>query len=290
MGAASSDWAGDGYGGISGVEPIGESGVEARLAGTSTGVVAGLVVVVWLETGTTGGDATGDCRGSAGTTGAEGPALSAVAAVVWIGMEGDAGIATLRGVASTTSIFRICSSAKGRDEAGKGQDAFVVCAGCCQLFGQNLSNVDAIACHYSVNEEQPRPVHGSAFFTEEVLDLFKVFFFQCSEHCIETWVIIWQAQDRVDGGCVGCNSPATISCVIFTSRVAGVELDYLVEIGSGWLSCKTELAEIVQPVIYELFKAVVDLTVIKEEYLLLPAVLGSNHSISSRESYVGHFC
>ncbi|KAK9030263.1 hypothetical protein V6N11_031691 [Hibiscus sabdariffa] len=97
MGAASSDWTGGGGDcDVAGVEPNGESGVLARLAGTLVGVVAGLVVVVWLKTGTTGGDATGECRGSARAVGAEGPASSAMAAVVWIGLADGVGIATFR--------------------------------------------------------------------------------------------------------------------------------------------------------------------------------------------------
>ncbi|KAK8663904.1 hypothetical protein V6N13_083709 [Hibiscus sabdariffa] len=263
MGATSSDWVGGGGDcGVSGVEPNGESGVLSLLTGTSAGVVAGLVVV-WLETGTTGGDAAGDCRGSTGVTGAKGPASSVVAAVVWIGLDGGVGIATLRGVASATSIFCICSSAKGRDKAGKVQDAFVICAGCCQLFGQNFSNIDAIACHYGVNEEQPHSIYslvvggghdvpfhkripqlcfglkaeaadrmgvsarcvpGGAFFTKKVLDLLKIFFFEATEQSVEARVIVWQAQNGVDGGCVGWHSPATNRCIIFASRVAGVEL------------------------------------------------------------------
>ncbi|KAK9010441.1 hypothetical protein V6N11_036950 [Hibiscus sabdariffa] len=130
----------------------------------------------------------------------------------------------------------------------------------------------------------------STLFAEVILYLLKVFFFKSPEHGVEAWVVIWQAQDSVDGGCVGWNSPASNSCVIFTSRVTGVELDYPVVIGSGWLSCKAEPTKIVQPVVYELFKAVIDLAIIKEESLLLPTVLGSDHSISGRKSCVGHFC
>ncbi|KAK8562094.1 hypothetical protein V6N12_049145 [Hibiscus sabdariffa] len=52
-----------------------------------------------------------------------------------------------------------CSSAESRDEAGKGQNAFVVCAGSCQLFSQNFPHIDAITSHDCVDEQQPRPVH-----------------------------------------------------------------------------------------------------------------------------------
>ncbi|KAK9044772.1 hypothetical protein V6N11_058664 [Hibiscus sabdariffa] len=64
-GAASSDWAGGGGWGASGVEPKGEIGVLSLLAGILAGVAAGLVVVL-LTTGSTGGESAGGCLGSAG--------------------------------------------------------------------------------------------------------------------------------------------------------------------------------------------------------------------------------
>ncbi|KAK9033366.1 hypothetical protein V6N11_018399 [Hibiscus sabdariffa] len=90
-----------------GVVPNGVSGVLSLLRGLTAGVVARLVEVVWLETGTTGGEAAGVCCGSAWVAGAEGPASSVGAAAVWIGLAGGVGIAMLSGVASATSIFRM---------------------------------------------------------------------------------------------------------------------------------------------------------------------------------------
>ncbi|KAK9045841.1 hypothetical protein V6N11_051746 [Hibiscus sabdariffa] len=67
----------------------------------AAGVVVGLVVVVWLQTGTTGGEAAADYLASAGADGGalagiEGPASLASAAGMWIGLVGVVGIATLR--------------------------------------------------------------------------------------------------------------------------------------------------------------------------------------------------
>ncbi|KAK8694720.1 hypothetical protein V6N13_072266 [Hibiscus sabdariffa] len=308
MGAASSDWVGGGVDyGASGVEPKGESGVLSLLVGIAAGVVAGLVVVVWLETGTTGGDAAGDCLASAGADGAsagtEGPASLPAAVGMWIGLVGDVGIATLRGVASATSIFRI-SSAKGKYQAGKGQDAFVIGVGCCQLLCENFSQIYAIAHHDGVDEEQPRPIHGLVMGSGHGVSLYKripqLRFWPKARAAGRMWIsarcvpgsalFTKEAQNEVDGSCVGCNSSSSNGCIIFSSRVAGVELYDPVEIGSGWLPCQAKLAEVIQPVVYDLFKAVVDLAVIKEESLLFPSILGSNHSLSGRERSVGHVC
>ncbi|KAK8548774.1 hypothetical protein V6N12_061680 [Hibiscus sabdariffa] len=62
-GAVSSDWA-----------RAGASGVLSLLRSRAAGVVAGLVVVVWLETGATGGEGGGVLYGSAGADGVEGSA------------------------------------------------------------------------------------------------------------------------------------------------------------------------------------------------------------------------
>ncbi|KAK8609008.1 hypothetical protein V6N13_025315 [Hibiscus sabdariffa] len=82
-GTASSDWAGGGEWGASGIEPMGEFGVLSLLAGRSAGVAAGLVVV-WLATGTTRGESADGCLGSAwaddAVSGFEGPASSVGAA------------------------------------------------------------------------------------------------------------------------------------------------------------------------------------------------------------------
>ncbi|KAK9042697.1 hypothetical protein V6N11_017762 [Hibiscus sabdariffa] len=101
-----------------------------------------------------------------------------------------------------------------------------------------------------------------------------------TEHRVEAWVIIWQAQNGVDGSCVGCNSPATDGCIIFSSRVAGVELDHPAEISTGWLPRQAKPAKVMQPVVYDWFEAVIDLAVIKEESLLFPSILGCNLSLS----------
>ncbi|KAK8512269.1 hypothetical protein V6N12_031992 [Hibiscus sabdariffa] len=101
-GAASSDWADGGLG----AEPNGESGVDYLLTGMAVGVVVGLVVKVWLGTGKTGGEAASVGWASAG---ADGPASSGSAVVVWIGLVGVVGIATLMGVASATSILHMYS-------------------------------------------------------------------------------------------------------------------------------------------------------------------------------------
>ncbi|KAK8628600.1 hypothetical protein V6N13_009187 [Hibiscus sabdariffa] len=72
-GAASSDWAGaGGEGGVLRVVPKGVLGVLSLLRSTgAAGVVVGLVVVVWLEMFTTGGEAGGVLWGSAGLAGKE---------------------------------------------------------------------------------------------------------------------------------------------------------------------------------------------------------------------------
>ncbi|KAL4323448.1 hypothetical protein GQ457_11G026670 [Hibiscus cannabinus] len=87
-GAASSDWAWVGSEGELGVVPKGVSGVLARLCSLAPGVVAWLVVVVWQEIGTTGGEAGGVCWDSAG---AEGPAPSVGAVVIGVGLAGGVG-------------------------------------------------------------------------------------------------------------------------------------------------------------------------------------------------------
>ncbi|KAL4273972.1 hypothetical protein GQ457_13G015860 [Hibiscus cannabinus] len=97
-GAASSDWARAGGGEELGVVPKCVSGVLARLCSCAAGVVAGLVVVVWLEIGTTGGEAGGVCYGSAGADGAEGLASTVGAATAGVGLARAVGMATLRGV------------------------------------------------------------------------------------------------------------------------------------------------------------------------------------------------
>ncbi|KAK9025224.1 hypothetical protein V6N11_065120 [Hibiscus sabdariffa] len=73
-GTASSDWAGGGGWGASGVEPMGESGVLSLLAGRSVGVAAGLGMV-WLADwlGSAGaGDAAAGLKDPASSVGAVG--------------------------------------------------------------------------------------------------------------------------------------------------------------------------------------------------------------------------
>ncbi|KAK8572878.1 hypothetical protein V6N12_028918 [Hibiscus sabdariffa] len=273
------DKAGGGVGGgESGVKPKGESGVLSRLVGMAAGVGAGLVV--WSETG----DGPSSAGAGGAVAGTEGPASVVSAAGMWIGLVGGVDIATLRGMASAMFIFRIYQS-------GKGQDAFVIGASCCQFLCKNLTNIHAIARYNGVNEEQPCSIHrlvvrgghdvsfnkcvpqlclgpkaeaadrmwvsarcvpSCTLFTQKIFDLLKIFFFERIEHRVEAGVIIWQAQDGVDGGCVGCNSSATNGYVIVSSRVVGVELYYPVEICSGWLPCQAKPAEIIQPVVYDL--------------------------------------
>ncbi|KAK8976488.1 hypothetical protein V6N11_001631 [Hibiscus sabdariffa] len=76
--------AGGGDGGVLGAEPKGESGVASLLTGMAAGVMVGMVVAVWLDTGTTGGEAAGVGCASAGADGhassgsATGPCFSVV--------------------------------------------------------------------------------------------------------------------------------------------------------------------------------------------------------------------
>ncbi|KAK8666184.1 hypothetical protein V6N13_006336 [Hibiscus sabdariffa] len=113
-GATSSDWAGGGGWGASGVEPIGESGVLSLLAGRSVGVAAGLGIV-WLGwvcwAGLGMGESAADGLGSTGAgdaaAGLEDPTSSVGAADMWSELAGGVGIAMLIGVASATSILRI---------------------------------------------------------------------------------------------------------------------------------------------------------------------------------------
>ncbi|KAL4363468.1 hypothetical protein GQ457_04G020600 [Hibiscus cannabinus] len=86
---ASSDWAGaggDGDGPLGVLSPVCSAG--------AAGVVAGLVVVVWLETGIT--------AGSAGDSGAESSALASASGT---GLAGGVGNAMFSGAASATLIF-----------------------------------------------------------------------------------------------------------------------------------------------------------------------------------------
>ncbi|KAK8644573.1 hypothetical protein V6N13_123876 [Hibiscus sabdariffa] len=95
----------DGGGEKLGVDPNGVSGILSLLCSArAAGVVAGLLVVVWLETGMTGGDGGGVHCCSAR---AEGPAsfVGTAAAGVWLA--GGVGIATLIGMTSARSILRI---------------------------------------------------------------------------------------------------------------------------------------------------------------------------------------
>ncbi|KAK8572691.1 hypothetical protein V6N12_028738 [Hibiscus sabdariffa] len=86
IGAASSDWAGGGGWGASGVEPNGEVGVLSLLAGMLAGVAAGLVEVR-LAAGTTGGESGDGCLGSAGAGDAE-AGCEGESAVDWLGSAG----------------------------------------------------------------------------------------------------------------------------------------------------------------------------------------------------------
>ncbi|KAK8556300.1 hypothetical protein V6N12_002708 [Hibiscus sabdariffa] len=109
-GTASSDWAGGGGWGASGVVPMGESGVLSLLAGRSAGVAAGLGIV-WLAAGTAWGESAAGWLGLAGAgdvaAGLEDPASLVGAAGILSELASGVGITMLRGVASATSILRM---------------------------------------------------------------------------------------------------------------------------------------------------------------------------------------
>ncbi|KAK8676025.1 hypothetical protein V6N13_034080 [Hibiscus sabdariffa] len=98
--------AGGGDDGVLGAEPKCESGVDCLLVRMAGGVDIVLGIEVWLGTGKTCGVA---AEVEWAAVGADGPASSGAAAGEWAGVVGGVGIATLMGVASATSIFRMYS-------------------------------------------------------------------------------------------------------------------------------------------------------------------------------------
>ncbi|KAK8690789.1 hypothetical protein V6N13_074315 [Hibiscus sabdariffa] len=90
-----------------------------------------------------------------------------------------------------------------------------------------------------------------------------------------------KVQNAVDGGGVGRHFPASYSYGVVTFSIIGVKLHDLIQIGTGWLSCKAEPAEVIQPFVNDWFKAIVLQAIIKKETLLFPSILGSNHGITS---------
>ncbi|KAL4282680.1 hypothetical protein GQ457_16G012060 [Hibiscus cannabinus] len=128
---SSRDWAGAGGDGAwLGVDPRGDSDVlPLDCSAGAAGVVAVLVVVVWLDTGIIGGDAGGVWLRSA----------------VAVGSAGDGG-------AESSAL----ASASGTGLAGG-----FPCHSCrgCQLVGEIFSHVDFETRHDSVYQQQPRSIH-----------------------------------------------------------------------------------------------------------------------------------
>ncbi|KAL4302479.1 hypothetical protein GQ457_10G010620 [Hibiscus cannabinus] len=122
---SSRDWAGAGVDGAwLGFDPRDDSDVlPLDCSAGAAGVVAVLVVVVWLDTGIIGGDAGGVWLRSA----------------MAVGSAGDGG-------AESSAL----ASASGIGLAGEG----------CQLVGENFSHVDSETRHDGVYQQQPRPIHS----------------------------------------------------------------------------------------------------------------------------------
>ncbi|KAK8694551.1 hypothetical protein V6N13_072099 [Hibiscus sabdariffa] len=220
----------------------------------AAGVDVGLGIEVWLGIGNTCGVAIGVDWAAAGV---DGPASSVAAAGEWAWLVGGVGIATLMGVASATSIFRMYSFLD--------QPAFSAMylspgwIGSCNLLGDYFSHIEAVARHDDVDQYQPSAVY-CLVVGEKVLDGLVVFFFKSSEQCINALLIVG------------------ITCVKFP---------YPVEVGPAWLSCEAEPAEFTQPSMDGGLQAVVLKAAVEEEPLFFPSILGSISGISCLSFCIG---
>ncbi|KAK8676086.1 hypothetical protein V6N13_034140 [Hibiscus sabdariffa] len=94
--------------------------------------------------------------------------------------------------------------------------------GCCQLLSHDLTDIETVAGHDDMDQHQPSSV-DCLIMGEEILDCLVIFIFQSSNQGINAGVIVWQAQDIIDCGCVSCYSSASDSGIIFTGHVVGIE-------------------------------------------------------------------
>ncbi|KAK8515997.1 hypothetical protein V6N12_066835 [Hibiscus sabdariffa] len=280
-GAASSDWAGGGDNGVLGAEPKGESGVDCLLAGMAGGVEVGLGVEVWLGTRKTCGVAAG---GERAAVGADGPAFLGAAVGEWVGLVDGVGIATLMGAAFATSILRMYSFLD--------QPAFSIVylspgwVGSCNFLGDDFPNIKAVARHDDVDQHQPSAI-DCLVVGEEIFDGLVILVFKSSLQSINTQLIVGQAEYFIDSGCVGCYSSATNGDFFRSISVVGVEFPYPIEVAFGWLPCKSEPAEFAQSSVDGGLQAVIHKSVIEEEPLFFPSVLGSIFGVSRSSFCVG---
>ncbi|KAK8988234.1 hypothetical protein V6N11_065830 [Hibiscus sabdariffa] len=73
---------------------------------------------------------------------------------------------------------------------------------------------------------------------------------------------------------------------ILSYFIVGVEFEHPVVVCPSWLACKSEPAQLVQSIVYELLQSVVGQGIIEVEALLLPSALGGdyiNYPPSSKE-------